>query len=99
MLRNEKTFRILLIVHVGVIGVAIIAAAIWGTYKYKISKAMQLAGAEASQLTIERFACSGFLESIFHQGDLDYIGKEKKHVLDLMKTKPTIVFITFDHAT
>lgn len=35
----------------------------------------------------------GLLESIFHQGDLDFKGKEKQDILDIIDTVPTIVDI------
>jgi beta-glucosidase len=35
----------------------------------------------------------GFLESMFHSGDLDFKDPEKQHLLELLKTVPTIVDI------
>jgi beta-glucosidase len=38
----------------------------------------------------------GFLERIFHAGDLDFKSPEKERILDLLETIPTIVDITLD---
>ena len=40
----------------------------------------------------------GFLEKFFHQGDLDFKGKEKARLLKILRTTPTIVDITLDRA-
>ncbi|MGZ4359952.1 MAG: glycoside hydrolase family 3 N-terminal domain-containing protein [Gaiellaceae bacterium] len=38
----------------------------------------------------------GFLQSIFHAGDLDFKGEEKERILDLLRRRPTIVDIFLD---
>lgn len=38
----------------------------------------------------------GFVESLFHHGDLDFKGEQKKGILDLLEKKPTIVTIYLD---
>jgi len=38
----------------------------------------------------------GFLKDFFHQGDLDFKGEEKKHILDILDKVPTIVDIFLD---
>lgn len=38
----------------------------------------------------------GFVESLFHHGDLDFKGEQKKKILDLLEKKPTIVSIYLD---
>jgi beta-glucosidase len=38
----------------------------------------------------------GFVESLFHHGDLDFKGEEKKKILDLLDKVPTIVNIYLD---
>ena len=35
----------------------------------------------------------GYVESLFHHGDLDFKGEQKKKILDLLEKKPTIVSI------
>ena len=39
-----------------------------------------------------------FLERFFHQGDLDFKGKEKKHILKILETVPTVVDIELERA-
>ncbi|MEE4195144.1 MAG: glycoside hydrolase family 3 N-terminal domain-containing protein [Anaerolineae bacterium] len=39
---------------------------------------------------------NGFLERMFHQGDLDFKSPEKEHILELMEMVPTIVDIYLD---
>ena len=39
---------------------------------------------------------NGFLERMFHQGDLDFKSPEKEHILDIMNEMPTIVDIYLD---
>jgi beta-glucosidase len=39
-----------------------------------------------------------FLERLFHQGDLDFKGKEKEHILSILETVPTIVDIHLERA-
>jgi beta-glucosidase len=38
----------------------------------------------------------GFVESLFHHGDLDFKGEQKKAILNLLEKKPTIVSIYCD---
>ncbi len=38
----------------------------------------------------------GFLESMFHAGQLDYQGEEKAHILSVMETIPTVIAIYLD---
>ena len=40
----------------------------------------------------------GLLEGFFHSGDLDFKGKEKARILNLLKTVPTVVDIYLDRA-
>lgn len=40
----------------------------------------------------------GLLESLLHQGDLDFKGEEKERILTIIKTKPTIVDIYLERA-
>ncbi len=58
---------------------------------------------EEAELAIIRIAApyyphEGFLDSRFHSGDLDYKGEEKKRLLAIMETVPTIVDIYLDRA-
>ena len=39
-----------------------------------------------------------FLESFFHQGRLYYNEEEKKEILDLISTKPSVVVVNLDRA-
>ena len=39
-----------------------------------------------------------FLERLFHQGDLDFKGEEKEHILSVLETVPTIVDIHLERA-
>lgn len=41
---------------------------------------------------------AGFLESFFHQGDLEFKGVEKERILDILRTTPTIVDIYLERA-
>ena len=38
----------------------------------------------------------GFLESLFHAGDLDFKGEEKAHILTILQSLPTVVAIYLD---
>ena len=40
----------------------------------------------------------GFLRDLFHQGDLDFKGEEKAHILHILQQVPTIVVIYLDRA-
>ena len=59
---------------------------------------------EGADLAILRLATPyqprgiGFLERFFHQGDLDFKGKEKARLLKILRTTPTIVDITLERA-
>ena len=40
----------------------------------------------------------GFLARLFHHGDLDFKGKEKRHMLEILETVPTVVDIHLERA-
>jgi beta-glucosidase len=56
---------------------------------------------EAADLALLRLSApyerrSGFLQGIFHAGDLDFKGEEKERILDLLRRVPTVVDIFLD---